>query len=273
MSDGNESVSAKLDATKVLTEEGKEFWMARNLMTLLGYDTWRNFETAILRAITAFDVAGEKSSHHFVETDKMVELGSGGQREVTDYFLSRAACYLIAMNGDSSKAEVAEAQRYFAIQTRRMEKLDKVIADQRRVDLRNRVKDRNSKLNSTAHDAGVRRFALFHGAGINALYETRLSDLKAQRGIKENEDWLDRQGVEELAANEFRVTQTEAKIRRERIRGEQPAIKAHVTVAKEIRATIKRLGNTLPENLPQEPPIKEIEKKLAPKRIEGPPTS
>ena len=256
------TVTEKLEQIKRLTEKGIEYWHARELMPVLGYVDWRNFHAAIDRAIVGFDAAGEAAAHHFVETTTLMEVGKGAGREVGDFFLSRAACYLIAMNGDTEKPEIAEAQRYFAIQTRKMEKLEKVIGDQRRVMLRNRVKDRNSKLNSTAHQAGVKRFAIFHGAGIQAMYEMRLTEIKARRGIGEKEDWLDRQGVEELAANEFRITQTEAKIRRENVQGEERAIGAHVTVAREVRQAIKRLGNVMPEDLPPEPPIREIEKRL-----------
>jgi DNA-damage-inducible protein D len=143
-----------------------------------------------------------------------------------------------------------------------MEKLERLIANQRRVMLRNRVKDRNSKLTSTAHSAGVKRFGIFHGAGIQAMYQMRLTEIKAKRGIGEKEDWLDRQGAEELAANEFRITQADAKINRENIQGEQRAINAHAQVGREVRQAISRMGNAMPENLPAEPPIREIEKSL-----------
>jgi DNA-damage-inducible protein D len=258
------TVTEKLEAIKGLTAKGVEFWRARELMPILGYARWENFSEAIARAIVAFDTAQEPSTHHFRETTKMVEIGSGSQRQVSDYFLTRPACYIIAMNGESSKPEIAEAQKYFAIQTRRMEKLERLISNQRRVMLRNRVKDRNLKLNSTAHQAGVKQFGFFHGAGIQAMYEMRLSDIKLQRGIGEKEDWLDRQGVEELAANEFRITQTDAKLRRESIKGERQAINAHAQVGGEVRQAIKRLGNTMPEELPAEPPIREIERSLGP---------
>jgi DNA-damage-inducible protein D len=256
------NVTQKLDAIKRHTGKGIEFWTARELMPVLGYVKWENFREAIGRAIVAFDMAQENSSHHFLGARTMMEVGKGAEREVTDFFLSRPACYIIAMNGDSSKPEIAEAQKYFAIQTRKMEKLERLIGDQRRVMLRNRVKDRNSKLNRTAHQVGVERFAIFHGAGIQAMYEMRLTEIKSRRGIGEKEDWLDRQGVEELAANEFRITQTDAKIRRENIQGEQSAIDAHANVGREVRQAIKRLGNTMPEELPAERPIREIEKGL-----------
>jgi DNA-damage-inducible protein D len=258
----SQTVTEKLEQIKGLTGKGVDYWHARDLMPVLGYVEWRNFQGAIERAKVAFNAASEDANHHFVDTTRMVIIGSGAEKEVADYFLSRAACYLIAMNGDVEKPEIAEAQKYFAIQTRKMEKLEKLIGDQRRVTLRNRVKDRNSKLNSTAHRIGVKRFDLFHGAGIRAMYAMRLTDIKANRGIGENEDWLDRQGVEELAANEFRITQADAKIRHDNIQGEQRAIHAHAQVGSEVRQAIQRLGNTMPEELAPEPPIREIEKRL-----------
>jgi DNA-damage-inducible protein D len=268
----HQAITEKLDAIKRLTAKGVEYWHARDLMPVLGYREWRNFKGAIEQAKVAFGAAGEDASYHFGDTTKMVLIGDGAEREIDDYFLSRPACYLIVMNADSSKPEIAEGQKYFAIQTRKMEKIERYVADRRRVDLRNRVKDRNSRLNSTAQQAGVRHFALFHGAGIRALYDMRLSELKAKRGIADNEDWLDRQGIEELAANEFRITQTDAKIKREGIRSEEPAIRAHTKVASEVREAIRRAGNTMPENLPPEPPIKEIEKRLRPKKLPPPNT-
>lgn len=256
------TITENLERIKGLTTKGVEFWMARQLMTVLGYAKWENFHEAIKRAIVAFDTAEESSAHHFLETRTMMELGKGAEREGVDYFLSRAACYIIAMNANSSKLEIAEAQKYFAIQTRKMEKLERLIGDQRRVAIRNRVKDRNRKLNSTASQVGVKRFAIFHGAGIEAMYRMRLGEIKAKRGIGEKEDWLDRQGVEELAANEFRITQTDAKIKRENIQGEENAIRAHRKVGSEVREAIGRLDNMMPEDLPAEPPIREIEKRL-----------
>ena len=138
------TVTEDLEQIKRLTDQDVEYWHARDLMPVLGYADWGNFEKAIERAIASFDAAGEESAHHFGATTKLVPIGSGAEREVADYFLTRAACYIIVMNGDSTKPEIAEAQKYFAVQARKMEKLEQLIADQRRVDLRNRVKDRNA---------------------------------------------------------------------------------------------------------------------------------
>jgi DNA-damage-inducible protein D len=266
----HQTITEKLDAIKRLTAKGVEYWEARELMPLLGYKRWESFRDLIGRAMVAFDSAGEHSSHHFRESTKVMEVGKGAKMEVEDFYLSRPACYIIVMNGDSTKEEIAEGQKYFAIQTRRMEKVDRLAADLKRVALRNRLKDHNTKLNGTAQMAGVKRYGLFHAAGIQAMYQMRLTDLKGRRGIGENEDWLDRQGTEELAANDFRITQADAKIKREGIHGEQAAINAHAAVGREVRVAIKRMGNRMPEDLPQEVPIKEIERRLSQKKIAGP---
>ena len=258
-----QTVTEKLEQIKGLTGKGADYWHAKNSVPVLGYVEWRNFQGAIERAKVAFNAASEDANHHFVDTTRMVMIGSGAEKEVADYFLSRAACYLIAMNGDVEKPEIAEAQKYFAIQTRKMEKLEKLIGDQRRVTLRNRVKDRNSKLNSTAHRVGVKRLDLLSWSRNPSYVCNAFNRHQGQaRGIGENEDWLDRQGVEELAANEFRITQADAKIRRDNIQGEQRAIHAHAQVGSEVRQAIQRLGNTMPEELAPEPPIREIEKRL-----------
>lgn len=268
-----ENITEKLDAIRHFTAKGVEYWEARELMPVLGYERWENFSDLIDRARAAFDAAGEHSSHHFREATKVMKGGKGAEIEAADFYLSRPACYITVMNGDSTKEEIAEGQRYYAIQTRRMEKVDRLAADLKRVALRNRVRDNNSRLNGTAKQIGVINYALFNGAGIHAMYQMRLTDLKAKRGIGTNEDWYDRQGVEELAANDFRVTQTDAKIKREGVMGERAAINAHVSVSKEIRQAITRMGNAMPENWTPEPPIKEIEKRVNPKKIGRPASS
>lgn len=252
-------VAMRLEAIRRATPEGVDFWRAFELMQVLGYDAWHNFENTIHRAIAAFDASGESSSHHFYET---VRVGGTSGPKGKDYFLSRAACYVTVMNGDPRKPEIAEAQKYFAVQTRRMEKLERFLEDRRRVELRTRVTENTKKLGTAAKDAGVQRYAIFHAAGIKAMYAMRLDEIKAARKISHKENWLDRMGAEELAANDFRLTQAESKLRRESIRGEQKAIDAHATVGREVRNLISKLGNTLPEHLPVERPISEIEKRL-----------
>jgi len=255
------TITQKLDQVRYHTERGVEYWRAYELMEVMGYKDWRNFVAVVEKAITSFDVAGEVSANHFVATTRMMELGKGGVREGEDYFLSRGACYVIAMNGESTKPEIAEAQRYFAIRTRQMERVIQALTDQRRVALRGRVRDHNKGLGSAAKQAGVKRFGIFHGAGIRAMYGMALDAMKARRGIKDD-DWLGRAGIEELAANDFRITQTKAKLERDRICEEPAAIRAHESVASEVRSAIERIGGTMPENLPVEPPIKEVQKRL-----------
>ena len=186
----------------------------------------------------------------------MVSIGSGAERPRRDWYLSRYAAYLIAMNGSSAKPEVGFAQTYFAVQTRRQENQDRLLDVEKRIALRRRVANANIQLNSVAKRAGVQRYALFHAAGYKSLYGMSLPEIKRTKGLRENEDLLDRAGRTELAANEFRITQTEEKIKRDGIIGEQRAIATHQTVAAEVRSTIARLGGTMPETLPPEPSIK-----------------
>ena len=251
--------AARLDERRRVSRNGVEFWMARDVQAILGYEQWRRFEEVIQRARQACESSGVDPDHHFVATDKLDAIGSGAERERRDWYLSRYAAYLIAMNGNSAKPEVGFAQTYFAVQTRRQEKKDDQLVDmEKRITLRRRVANANIGLNSVAKRAGVQRYALFHAAGYKSLYGMTLPEIKRRKGLRESEDLLDRAGRTELAANEFRITQTEDKIRRENIVGESNAIAAHQTVAAEVRSTISRLGGTMPENLPPEPSIKKI---------------
>ena len=240
------------------TERGLEFWFARDLQELLGYDKWDKFENVIKKAVMACDSTGVDSNNQFLQTGKMVEIGSNAYREKKDYFLTRYACYLISMNGDSSKPEIGIAQGYFAVQTRKQELQDKLTADERRILLRNRVKNANLSLASTAKKVGVQKYGVFQNAGYLGLYEMGLSDIKKYKGLDQKENILDRMGRTELAANEFRITQTEDKIIREDIRGEKQAIDTHLNVGQEIRSTIKKLGGIMPEDLSPETSIKKL---------------
>jgi DNA-damage-inducible protein D len=247
-----------LEAMKQIDGEST-YWMARDVQRALGYTRWETFEELITRAKMACESAGVNPDNQFRLYLKMVEVGSGAKREVEDWFLSRYACYLIAMSGDPGKREVAFAKTYFAIQTRRQEMADALPDEERRLRLRNRVKDANRNLNKAAAEANVQRYAVFHDAGYKGLYGgIGKAEIKRQKGIPEKEEFLDCIDRVELAANEFRITQTEQKLRREEIDNEADAIATHGYVGQEVRSTIAKLGGTMPEKLPAAPPIKKV---------------
>ena len=253
------------DSIKHLSQNKVEYWMARELQIVLAYSKWESFENVIQKAKMACESTGTDVSNHFLESEKMVEIGSGAERSIRDYFLSRYACYLIAMNGDPSNQRVAIAQTYFAVQTRRQEIFDEQELLEKRLELRKRVTNANKALNATAKTAGVQNYGVFHDAGYRGLYGMGLADIKLKKGI--DGDLLDHAGRAELAANEFRITQTEQKITRENIVGEQGAINTHKKVGMEVRETIKKIGGTMPEDLPPEPSIKKIEGKKSQKAL------
>ncbi len=251
----------RLSNLQKLTQKGTPFWMARDIMNVLDYRDWRDFQEAIERAKTSCEMSGNFSTHHFVLNPEMVEIGSGAKRERENYILSKYACYLIAMNGDPSKPEIAAAQAYFVEQTYRQEQQDALEEPQRRALLRDRVRDANKKLGGAAKQAGVRSamFGVFNDAGYKGLYGGKgVKEIKKLKGIPDKDDLLDCIGRAELAANEFRITQTEEKLRVQKISGEQNAINTHRDIGVKVRNTIKRIGGTMPEKLPAAPSIKKI---------------
>ncbi len=253
------------EGLKETNEHGAEYWSARELQPNLGYNQWRRFEDAIKRAITSCEQSGNEPSYHFASAGKMIEVGKGGQRKVSDYHLSRFACYLIAQNGDPRKAEIAQAQKYFAIQTRRQELSDQLAADQERLEIRRQTAEEFKALSGAARDAGVqnRMFGVFHDAGYKGLYGGKGSkDIKGSKGIPDKENLMDRMNATELAANQFRMTQTRDKLEREGISGQQKAINTHREVGKEVRAAIVKIGGDLPENIPPAEHIKQVEKRI-----------
>ena len=266
--DSLDFVTKALDKCKNQTRGGGEYWRARDIQTILGYSRWENFENVIKKARMACESAGVDPNNQFRETTKVIAMGKGAQFEQKDFFLSRYACYLVAMNGEPTKPEIGMAQTYFAVQTRRQEVLDTLTEEERRIQLRQRVKDANRKLNSAAKGAGVQRYAIFHDAGYRGLYGLGLASIKRRKGISKKEDLLDRAGRTELAANEFRITQAEDKLVRDNVNTEAGAIRTHEDVGKEVRSAINKLGGTLPENLAPEPSIKKFigkrQKKLPP---------
>jgi DNA-damage-inducible protein D len=264
----DQKLPAKLlsfEKLKLLNEHGAEYWSARDLQPLLGYSQWRRFEDAIERAIISCGQSGNKAGHHFAGAGKMVELGSGSIRKVEDYHLSRFACYLIAQNGDPRKAEIARAQEYFAVQTRRQELSDEYAADLERLELRRQTAEEFKALSGAARQSGVesRMFGVFHDAGYKGLYGGLGNErIKRRKGVLAKENLMDRMNATELAANQFRMTQTRDKLARERVRTQQRAIDTHEKVGKEVRAAIERIGGTLPEDIPPAEHIKAVEKRI-----------
>jgi DNA-damage-inducible protein D len=252
----------RFDSIRQISPYGAEYWSARDLYPLLGYDTWRRFETAIERAKIACANMGQEVADHFAGAVKMLQIGSGAQREVEDYTLSRFGCYLAAMNGDPRKPEIASAQGYFAVQTRRMEQWDELReALAERVERRQQLTEANKRLNATSQAYGLERhsFGRLHDAGTRGLYGGKsVQDLKTIKGIAPKEEFADRMGLEELAANLFVRTQTEAKVRNEEIQGTDAIVDAHYEVGTETRMVIERIGGTMPEELPAEPSIRSM---------------
>lgn len=250
---------------KEINEYGAEYWSARDLQPLLGYTQWRRFEDAIKRAITSCKQSGNIPENHFANTGKMVELGSGSSRDIPDYNLSRFACYLIAQNGDPRKPEIANAQKYFAVQARRQEISDVIAADMERLELRKQTSEEFKALSGAARDAGVhdKMFGVFHDAGYKGMYGGLGRDaIKKYKGIPEKENLMDRMGTTELAANQFRMTQTLDKLASEKVKDQQSAIKTHENVGREVRDAIKRIGGTLPEQIQPAEHIKHVEKRI-----------
>jgi DNA-damage-inducible protein D len=250
---------------KKTNDYGSEYWSARELQPLLGYTQWRRFENAIKKAVTSCEQSGNDPGHHFAGAGKPIAGGKGAVQIVPDFQLSRFACYLIAQNGDPRKLEIAEAQKYFAIQTRRQELSDQAIADLERLELRKQSSEEFKALSGAVRMAGVqsRMFGIFHDAGYKGLYGGLGVDaIKARKRIPEKEQLMDRMDTTELAANQFRMTQARDKLTRQQVHNQEQAIETHKHVGQEVREAIKRIGGTLPENLPPVEHIKQVEKRI-----------
>lgn len=262
MPDTSDDLKARFESIKQTSPYGMEYWSARDLMPLLGYDKWERFDDTIDRAKAACVNAGQVVADHLPGAGKMITVGKGGKREVKDYALSRFGAYLVAMNGDPRKPEIAAAQVYFAVQTRRAERWDELREGvEERARLRQHLAETNKQFNATAQEHGVnsRSFGRLHDAGARGLYGGMgIQQVKTYKGIGSKEDLADRMGRAELIANDFVRSQTEQKIRNEAIQGQERVIAAHFEVGRETRNTIERIGGTMPEDLPAEPSIRPL---------------
>lgn len=260
---------------KHINEYGQEYWLARELQEVLEYSQWRYLKEAINRAKLACKNSGFDPDDHFADVRKMVPIGSGAEREVEDVSLSRYACYLIVMNGDPRKEVIALGQTYFAVKTRQQELIenyDELSEDQKRLAIRTEMKRHNISLADAAHNAGVIEpfdYAIFQNCGYKGLYGgLTAQDIKMRKGLKKSQDILDHMGSTELAANLFRATQTEEKLRRDNIQGKEKANQTHYEVGKKVRQTIEDLGGTMPEDLPTpDKSIKQLERELRKKDL------
>jgi len=238
------------ETIKKLDNNGSEYWSSRELAKVLEYSDYRNFLAAVNKAKIACKNSGEVIHNHFVDANEMVQIGSGAEKPVETIYLSRYACYLIVQNSDPTKVVVAKGQTYFAIQTRRQENTDNLIEDNKRVFLREEMKKHNTSLMHTASMAGVESYAIFQNAGYKGLYGgLTMQDIHMKKKLKKSQKILDHMNSEELAANLFRATQTDAKIKRENIKGQGNASLAHYEVGQKVRNTITSLGGTMPEEL------------------------
>lgn len=255
------------ESIRHVNKYGQEFWYARDLQIALEYTEWRNFCKVIEKAKEACRGSNNAVSDHFVDVNKIVNAGATS-KDIGDIQLSRYACYLIVQNGDPRKKVIALGQTYFAVKTRQQELIENyenLSEDQKRIAIRQEMKEHNKMLVAAAKDAGVETtldYAIFQNYGYMGLYGgLKASDIKERKGLKKSQDILDYIGYEELAANLFRATQTEAKLRRENIQGKQEANKTHFEVGKKVRDTIKDLGGTMPEDLPTpEKSIQQLER-------------
>lgn len=250
---------ATFEGIRHVDQDGNEFWLARALAKVLDYSEYRHFLPVIERARDACKNSGQRIADHFEEVLEMVGIGSGAMRELSSFRLSRYACYLMVQNGDPGKPVIANGQTYFALQTRRQELTnDSMFAqlseNEKRLAIRNELAAHNKHLAAAAKEAGVQTgldYAIFQDHGYRGLYGgLSAKDIHARKGLNKSQKILDHMGSTELAANLFRATQTEEKLRRDHVRGKQRANQTHFEVGKKVRRTIKELRGTMPEKLP-----------------------
>lgn len=259
----NETV---FESIKHIDEYGNEYWLARELMKAIEYSKWSNFASVIEKAKSACELSKKIVFQHFADVGKTIKMPKGATKQIEDYKLSRYACYLIVQNADPRKEVVALGQTYFAVQTRRQELTEKeysmLTEDEKRFYQRSLTKKGNYSLNQAAKKAGVKNFDRFHNSGYKGLYNGETAnDIAKRKGLRYREDILDNMGSEELAANLFRITQTESKLKRDNITGEKEANRTHYNIGKNIREVIAKNGGTMPEDLPTpKKSLKELEK-------------
>ncbi len=263
------------ETIKHINEYGQEFWYARELSKALKYSDWRNFQNALYKAMEACENSGNQISDHFGDVTKMIKIGKTAKRKIEDYALSRYACYLIVMNGDPQKEIIALGQSYFAVKTRQQELIenyDELSEDQKRLAIRSEMIEHNKSLAEAAQNAGVETpldYAVFQNKGYQGLYGgLGMKEIHARKGLKKSQKILDHMGSTELAANLFRATQTDEKLRREKIKGKALANQTHYEVGRKVRETIRELGGTMPEDLPTpQKSIKQIAKEQEKKKL------
>jgi DNA-damage-inducible protein D len=276
--DGGAQRPSPFEQIRRETDDGSEYWSARELAKILGYTEFGKFRNALQKAEVACENSGQEVEDHFAHVSDMITIGKGGRRKVEDVRMSRYACYLVVQNADPSKEIVAIGQTYFAVQTRRQERSDELAsltAEQRRLYLRGELSSHNRRLAEAANQAGVVEpidFAIFTDHGYQGLYGgLKHRDIHQRKGLKKSQHILDYMDGEELGANIFRVTQTEAKLRREGVQGKQQANKAHFDVGREVRDTIERLGGTMPEDLPTpQESVQQLRRKEEKRLAQGP---
>jgi DNA-damage-inducible protein D len=251
---------APFDAIRRITEDGNEYWSARDLYNLLAYSRWEKFQYAIEQAKIACEKSGQAVSDHFHLEVKLIKAGKGAQRKIEDYRLTRYACYLIVQNADPSKPIVALGQTYFAVQTRRQEIADELALstlpeDQKRLIYRSEMTVLNTRLSEAAKNAGVIKpddFAIFQDHGYMGLYNgLRENDIHAHKGLtSDSQHILDYMGSDELIANAFRASLARQKLEADQVKDKEAANRTHHQVGKKVRQTIQELGGTTPEDLP-----------------------
>ena len=255
--------ASPFERIKRTNDAGIEFWSSRDFSGVLGYGDYRNFEGVVEKAKLSCFNSGNRIEDHFVDVTEMVAIGSGAERPVKTILLSRYACYLAIQNADPNKEIVAQGQTYFAIQTRRQELADGSIEDERRLLLREEMRQHNAQLAGAAREAGVIEpidYAIFQNHGYMGLYGgLKQGDIHRRKGLKKSQKILDHMGSTELAANLFRATQAEEKLRRDEVKGKDAANRTHREVGAKVRQTIQELGGTMPEELPVVESIKMIE--------------